>query len=84
VHIVPDQMSEKLGSGMYFIRSHGQFGCQNATGQAAGCICWPKPQRSVTPVGSAAKRWRSDDKVVTTATDVSYVKAEIASAIWAN
>jgi hypothetical protein len=35
-------------------------------------------------MGSAAQQWRLDYKVVTTATDVSYVKAEIAYAIAAS
>jgi hypothetical protein len=43
-----------------------------------------KAKSSGTPMGSAVQQWRLDYKVVTTATDVSYVKAEIAYAIAAS
>jgi hypothetical protein len=54
------------------------------SGQPAERLCWPKDLRSEAPIGSAAEKWRSDYEVVTTTTDVSYVNAEIASAITAN
>jgi hypothetical protein len=54
------------------------------SGQPAECLCWPKDRRSEAPIGSATEKWRSDYEVVTTTTDVSYVNAEIASAITDN
>ena len=83
MHVVPDQTSGKLGPGPPLFRGAANAG---ATMQ--------RPARRVPllaerwKVGGSHRvsdqKWRSDYEVVTTTTDVSYVNAEIASAITDN
>ena len=70
-----------------FFRGAANAGARMHRPARPACLLAERPKVSDSwgfSQGSAAQRWRLDHKVVTTATDVAYVKAEIASAITAN